>query len=145
MATPPTSQGQAPDGKVGGTPDPEDPADGVESAAPDLVWLGTRIPAHLKRQLAATAVHKDLSQQEVVTRALQAAFAEEEGLERIYKEPDPQAPAAGMLTLECLRLRLCIPPYACGVRITIEGLTIEGPTRYELVPSDSAAGPAAEP
>ena len=83
-------------------------------------------------------MHKDLSQQEVVTRALQAAFAEEEGLERTYKEPDPQAPAAGMLTLECLRL--CIPPYACGVRITIEG-----PTRYEWVPSDRAAGPAAEP
>ena len=140
MATPPTSQVPAPDGKAGATPDPGDPADGGESAAPDLVRLGTRIPAHLKRQLAATAVHKDLSQQEVVTRALQAALAEEEGLARIYKEPDPQAPAAGMRTLECPRLQLSIPPYACGVRITIEG-----PTGYELVPADSAAGPATEP
>ena len=137
MATPPTSQVPAPDGKAGATPDPGDPPSGGESAAPGLVWLGARIPAQIKQKIVDTAEKLKVSQQEVITRALEAALAEEE-LARIYKEPDPQAPAAGMLTLECLRL--CIPPYACGVRITIEG-----PTGYELVPSDSAAGPAAEP
>ena len=118
MATPPTSKVPAPDGKVGVTPDPG------EAAAPGLVWLGARIPAEIKQKIVDTAETCKVSQQEVITRALEASLGGEE--------------TAEMLTLECPRLHLSIPPGAVGVRITIEG-----PTGYAVVTADSAAGPEA--
>ena len=109
----------------------QDPPDG-----PGLVWLGARIPAQIKQKIVDAAETCKVSQQEVITRALGASLGGEHIIEKTYRIAPP---AEGVLTLEAPRVRLSIPPNACGVRITIEG-----PTSYGAVAPASPADPAAE-
>ena len=119
----------------------QDPPDGPAQDLPDdpgpgLVWLGARIPAQIKQKIVDTAETCKVSQQEVITRALGASLGGEHVIEKTYRIASP---AEGVLTLEAPRVRLSIPPNACGVRITIEG-----PTSYGAVSPASPAEPAAE-
>ena len=136
MATPPTSQVPAPDSKVGVTPDPVEPPDGGEAAAPGLAWQGARILAEIKRNIKTVAEKSQVSQQEVITRALEVSLGGESDRVQSYSHLEPGAAAQPLLSVK--DLRLFIPPGAVGVRITIEG-----PTGYAVVRADSAAGPEA--
>ena len=107
---------------------------------PALVWLGARIPAEIKRKIVDTAETCQVSQQEVITRALGASLGGESTRPQAYPRLEPIAGAQPLLAANTLQLS--IPPNACGVRITIEG-----PTSYGAVlpasPAESAA-PEAE-
>ena len=121
MAKPPTSQVPAPDSKVGVTPEPGEPPSGRETAGPGLVWLGARIPAEIKQKIVDTAETCKVSQQEVITRALEASLGGES--DRVQSYPHLEPGAAAQLLLCVNDLHLSIPPGAVGVRITIEGPT----------------------